>query len=102
MNDDLPQAPWLQQTPKEPSNIDAATANTSEALDCLHRRLESLVSRLKPVTRLPTPLAPTAGQPTPPKPFDASSPVLSLIYSWERTITALSDKMIELEKNLDI
>lgn len=102
MNDEIQQAPWLQQTAKEPSNMDAATGNMSEALDCLHRRLDILAARLKPVTRLPAPLAPTAQQPVPPKPFDASSPVLSTIYSWERTISALSDKIIELEKNLDI
>ena len=97
-----PPAPWIQQAPVAPSNLDGARDNMSEALDCLHRRLESLTSRLKPVTRLPTPLAPTAGQPVPPKPFDASSPLLSEVCLWGRTINSLADKILELEKTLDI
>lgn len=102
MNDDLNgPAPWLQQ-PVAPSNLDGACDNMSEALDCLHRRLESLTARLKPVTRLPAPLTPQVGQPMPPKPFDASSPLLTSVHSWGRSVSALADKILELEKTLDI
>ena len=103
MNDTPAPAPYLSQQPAKPaSNFDEACLNMNEALDCLQRRFDALVGQLKPVTRLPGPQAPQVGQPMPPKPLDTSSPVVSAVNSWERTISRLADRFLNIEKNLDI
>lgn len=104
MNDDQEQAPWMQ-APVTPNTFDITCSDMSDALECLHRRLESLSARLKPVTRLPAPLAPmtqVGQQPMPPKPFDPSSPLVSSVRAWERNINALSDKIAAIADSLDI
>lgn len=101
-----PPAPWAGQPTEQPaSQFDEACANMGDALDALQRRADTLTARLKPVTRQPKPEAPQLqqpGQPIPPKPFDASSPVVSAVRSWERTVSRLADKLMELELTLDI
>jgi hypothetical protein len=74
----------------------------SDALDLLQRRLDALMSRLTPIRRKPVPQAPTCGQPVPPKPFDDRSPVVSTVSSWERTIGAMADKILDIQNQLDI
>lgn len=103
MNDTPIPAPYLPTTvAKGASVLDEATRDMIDALDSLQRRVDSLVGQLKPVTRLPTPQAPAVGQPMPPKPADLSSPVVTAINGWKRTVNALSDKIVDLEKSLDI
>lgn len=99
-------APWACNSTEWPnSKFDEACASMVDALDALQRRVDTLTDRLKPVARLPKPQAPQVqqpGQPMPPKPFDASSPVVSVICGWERTVSRLTDKLLELEMTLDI
>lgn len=92
----------MQQAPKPYTNLDNATSSVEDALDRLQCRLDVLVSILAPVTRKPEPMPPQVGQPMLPKPFDASSPVVSSLRGWERTINAMTDKLLELENSLDI
>lgn len=90
------------QSPAAPTAFSDANMSMGEALDVLHRRMDKLATRLKPVCRQPVPQAPTCGQPMPPKPLDTNSPVVITIRGWERTVNELADKLLEIENSLDI
>lgn len=104
-NDFLPPPPapvWGAQAQKPMSNYDYAAADVNAALDELLQRVESLRSRLNPLTHMAVPQPPSLQQAGEAKPVDMDSPLVSTTKSWSRTITAATNKLSDLEALLDI